>query len=74
MASNEKSVLPDKLDRHGCALLAAGVVRQAIRDYQEGNDDMKTECELFFESDWFQELQEMAPDVIPVNLLRRLQQ
>lgn len=65
-------ILPQKLNRQGTSLLASAIVRQAVRDWQEGDDQMRTDCEMFFGSGWYQELREMAPDAIPVNMMRRL--
>lgn len=77
-------VLPDPLDRTGCALLAAGIVRQAVKDWKDADEilqrhpnyadaqEMRLGCEIFFASDWYQELREFAPDAIPVDMLRRL--
>ena len=84
MSEGKEAILPDTLHRTGCALLAVGIVRQAVRDWQDAEEmlqkvpeylaaqEMKLECELFFLSDWYQELMEFAPDVIPVDMLRRL--
>ena len=60
------------MNKQGCALLAAAIVRQAIKDWQEGNDEMKAECESFFESQWYSDLVELAPEVIPVEITGRL--
>ena len=77
-------ILPDQLHRAGCALLAVGIARQAVKDWQDAvemlekipdhleSQCMKTECEMFFRSEWFQEIRSFAPDVIPVDMMRRL--
>ena len=84
MNEDRYTILPATLHRTGCALLASGIVRQAVKDWQDAEEmlqkvpeyldaqEMKLECELFFLSDWYQELMEFAPDVIPVDMLRRL--
>ena len=76
--------VPDTLNRTGCALLASGIVRQAVKDWQDAVEMlekvpdhfesrcMKTECEMFFRSEWFQEIREFAPDAIPADMMRRL--
>ena len=77
-------ILPHTLHRTGCALLASGIVRQAVKDWLDAvemlekvpdhfeSQCMKMECEIFFCSEWFQEIREFAPDVIPVDMMRRL--
>ena len=60
------------MNKRGYALLAAAIVRQAVKDLQEGNDQMKAECELFFASDWYQDLRDLAPKTIPDDMERRM--
>ena len=84
MRDDISPILPDALHRTGCELLAAGIVRQAVKDWQDAvgmlkkvpdhfeSRCMKTECEIFFRSEWFQEIREFAPDTIPVDMMRRL--
>ncbi len=60
------------MNKRGTSLLAAGIVRQAVKDWQEGNEDMKAECERFFESEWYSILRELAPGVIPADIAWRL--
>ena len=52
--------------------LAAAIVHQAVKDWQEGDSEMKAECERFFASDWYQILRDLAPHVIPDDMMRRL--
>ena len=54
-------------------VLALAIVHQAVKDWQEGDDDMKAECERFFASDWYQVLRDLSPGVIPENMMRRLE-
>lgn len=56
----------------GYGMLAVAIVNQAVKDWNEGDEDMKAECERFFRSDWYQEIRELAPAVIPENMMRRL--
>ena len=56
----------------GYGMLAAAIVNQAVKDWEEGDEDMKAECERFFRSDWYQEIRELVPAVIPGNMMRRL--
>ena len=56
----------------GYGTLAAAIVHQAVRDWKEGDKDMKADCERFFGSNWYQDIRELAPDVIPENMMRRL--
>lgn len=77
-------VLPDPLHRKGCSLLAVGIVRQAIKDRQDAKEmlkkvpdhepsqEMVLETERFFRSNWFQDIREFAPDVIPVDIMEVL--
>lgn len=60
------------MNKQGCAFLAAAIVRQAIKDWFEGSEEMKADCEIFFSSEWYQELKDLAPNTIPVNITRRL--
>ncbi|MBQ7644973.1 MAG: hypothetical protein IJS84_08115 [Spirochaetales bacterium] len=50
-------------------VLASAIVHQAVKDWQEGDDDMKAECERFFASDWYQVLRDLSPGVIPENMM-----
>ena len=61
------------MNKRGYALLAAAIIRQAVKDLQEGNDQMKAECGLFFASDWYQDLRDLAPKTIPDNMRRRME-
>jgi len=54
-------------------VLASAIVHQAVKDWQEGDDDMKAECERFFASEWYQVLRDLSPGVIPENMMRRLE-
>ena len=60
------------MSKRGYALLAAAIIRQAVKDLQEGNDQMKAECGHFFASDWYQDLRDLAPKTIPDNMKRRM--
>lgn len=65
-------------------VLAAAIVHQAVKDWRDAKemlikapeyeDALETvrETERFFRSDWYQTLQELAPDVIPVDMLEVL--
>ncbi|MBO4394629.1 MAG: hypothetical protein J5800_09835 [Spirochaetales bacterium] len=84
MTNTSSFILPDTLHRKGCSMLAVGIVRQAIKDWQDavsyleknpgerGVQDQLDDTERFFLSDWYQELRELAPDVIPVNMMEAL--
>ena len=68
----------------GYGTLAAAIVHQAVRDWKdavsmlekvpdhEASLEMKTECEGFFQGEWYQDIRELAPEVIPENMMRRL--
>ena len=58
--------------RRGYAMLAVAIVNQAARDWIDGDDGTKDECERFFRSDWYRELRELAPDVVPEDMMGRL--
>ena len=85
MREDIDQILPHTLHRTGCALLAAGIVRQTVKDWKDAVEMlemvpdhfeslcMKTECEIFFHSEWFKEIREFAPDVIPEDIMRRLE-
>ena len=85
MKSEAENTLPKQLNRKGSAMLAVGIVRQAVKDYKDAikmlkkvpdhfeSRCMKVECEIFFCGEWFQKLREFAPDVIPADLMRRLE-
>ena len=76
--------LPPQLHRTGCALLASGIVRQAVKDWKDAKEmlskipdhepslDVIRETESFFRSDWFQAIREFAPNVIQVDILEVL--
>lgn len=84
MESESRFKLPKQLNRKGCAMLAAAIVRQAVKDYKDALEMlqkvpdhfesrcMKAECEAFFCSERFQEIREFAPDVIPVDIMEVL--
>ena len=84
MKDNSSFNLPDPLHRKGCSMLAVGIVRQAIKDWQDAKEmlrkvpdhepsqEMVLETERFFRSNWFQEIRECAPDVIPVDMMEVL--
>lgn len=85
MKSESVNILPKQLNRKGSAMLAVGIVRQAVKDYKDAvkmlkkvpdhfeSRCMKVECEIFFCSEWFQKLREFAPDVIPVDIMEVLE-
>lgn len=68
----------------GYGMFAAAIVNQAVKDWKDAvsmlekvpdhvaSVEMKTECEKFFSSEWYQDIRELAPDVIPENMMRRL--
>ena len=56
----------------GYGTLAAAIVHQAVRDWKEGDEGMKAACERCFGSNWYQDIRELAPDVIPENMMKRL--
>ena len=72
------------MNKRGCALLAAAIINRAVQDWKDAkallskfpsdSDALYTasETERFFRSDWYQILREFAPDVIPENMMRRL--
>ncbi len=53
-------------------VLAAAIVHQAVKDWKDGDDGMKAECERFFYSEWYQVLRELSPKTIPEEIMRRL--
>jgi len=69
------------MNTEGSRLLAVGIVWQALKDYQKAQETLALvpdhlpselttkEVELFFQSDWFLELREFAPDIISENIL-----
>ena len=73
------------MDKQGTRLLAAAIVNRAVQDWRDAKamlekypDDvnaleMEYDCELFFESEWYQFLRELAPDVIPEDMIRGLE-
>ena len=54
------------------SVLAAAIVHQAVKDWMEGDEDMKAECERFFASGWYQLLREISAEAIPEDMMRRL--
>ena len=72
------------LNAKGCALLAVAVVRTALQDWVSARDALLkcpanrnarhqlAETEEFFSGDWFEELREFAPDVIPPDMMATL--
>lgn len=53
----------------GAELLIQAIIKRACIDYVHPIDDhMKYECELFFKSDWFEELTDLDPERI-LNIL-----
>lgn len=66
-------------------MLAAAIVNRAVQDWRDAKDmlekypddvnalEMEYDCELFFGSEWYQFLREFAPDVIPEDMMRRLE-
>lgn len=66
--------------------LAAAIVRQAIKDWKDAMDMLKkvpedknsrgvlVELEFFFKSEWFSFLRELAPDIIPEDMIGRIQE
>lgn len=70
--------------RRGYAMLAVAIVNQAARDWidavsmlekvpdHEASLEMKADCESFFQGEWYREIRELAPGVIPENIMRRL--
>jgi len=85
MKTESVITLPEQLNRKGSAMLAVGIVKQAVKDYKDAvkmhekvpdhfeSRCKKVECEIFFCSEWFQKLREFAPDVIPADVMRRLE-
>ena len=71
------------MDKQGTRLLAAAIVNRAVQDWKDAKDmlekfpddasalEMEYDCELFFRSQWYQELREFAPS-IPENMMKRL--
>ena len=73
------------MNKGGCALLAAAIVNRTVQDWRDAKgmleklpDDvnaleMMYDCEMFFRSQWYQFLREFAPEVIPEDMMRRLE-
>lgn len=73
------------MNKQGTRLLAAAIVNRAVQDWRDAKDmlekypddvnalEMEYDCELFFGSEWYQFLREFAPDVIPEEMMRRLE-
>lgn len=73
------------MTKSGTALLATAIVNRAVGDWKDAKamlekvpTDEKSlatveETEAFFRSTWYQDLRELSPDVIPVNMMRRLE-
>ncbi len=86
MKKSPDSTLPDTLNRKGSAMLAAAIVRQALKEWKEAMDVLKKvpedskawdtirDVEDFFHSEWYRTLRELAPDVIPVNMIKKLKE
>ncbi len=67
------------------ALLASAIVNRAVHDWKDAKAMLKKvptdkkaletieETERFFKSKWYQLLREFAPDVIPKDIMRRLE-
>ena len=84
MCEERKAILPAALNRKGTAMLVAAVVRHAVKEWQDakallekdpsdlGAQETVLDVEMFFAGTWFLELRELAPDVIPVDMMRRL--
>lgn len=84
MERTDNDILPETIHRKGTAMLAAAVVRQAVKDWMDARELLERipsdldaqetvlEVELFFRSGWFGFLREFAPDVIPEDMMRRL--
>lgn len=72
------------MNKHGTRLLAAAIVNRAVQDWKDAKamlvkipDHMDSlriveETERFFKSEWYLFLRELAPEVIPENMMRRL--
>lgn len=73
------------MTRNGTSLLATAIVNCAVKDWKDAKamlmkvpTDRKSlekieEIERFFRSKWYQTLREFAPDVIPEDMMRRLE-
>ena len=73
------------MNKQGTRMLAAAIVNRAVQDWRDAKDmlekypddvnalEMEYDCELFFGSEWYQFLREFAPDVIPEDMMRRLE-
>lgn len=84
MERTDTTLFPETIHRKGAAMLAAAVVRQAVKDWKDAKELLERipsdldaqetvlEVELFFRSGWFGFLREFAPDMIPEDMMRRL--
>lgn len=72
------------MNKRGTRLLASAIVNRAVQDWKDAKamlikipdhvDSLRMieETERFFTSEWYLFLRELAPDVIPENMIRRL--
>ena len=72
------------MDKGGTKRLVTEIVMQALRDYEEATDllrtysgnrkarEQKEEIEEFFESEWFQDLRALAPETISERIFEEV--
>ena len=72
-------------NKRSTALLASAIVNRAVHDWKDAKVMLKKvptdrkaletieEIEDFFGSKWYQLLRELAPEVIPKDMMRRLE-